>query len=107
MVLEAWERSDEALHSAEAVLNNVIKGWVRLQLQVIMVCLFLALPAQAFEVEELSVWRAAPEWESPVPRTSDFSKTVPLNTGKGGPNVKTPSKQGGNWNLSSNCDTLN
>jgi len=48
MLLEAWERSGEALHSVEAVLNNVIKGWVQPQLCVIMVCLLLAMPDQAF-----------------------------------------------------------
>lgn len=55
MLLGAWERSNEAFHSVEAVLNNVIKGWVQLQLRVIMVCLLLALPGQGFEAEELSV----------------------------------------------------
>lgn len=81
MLLGAWEQSGEALHSVEAVLNNVIKGWVQPQLWVIMVCLLLALPGQAFEAEELSVWMAAFERESPPPITFDPNKAVLFKAG--------------------------
>lgn len=81
MLLGAWEQSGGALHSVEAVLNNVIKGWVQPQLWVIMVCLLLALPGQAFEAEELSVWMAAFEWESPPPITFDPNKAVLFKAG--------------------------
>lgn len=110
MLLGAWERSNEALHSVEAVLNNVIKGWVQPQLWVIMVCLLSALPGQASEAEELGVWMAAPEWESPPLFTSDFSKAVLFDAGrqgKGALDVKTASKQGGHQNSSFDCNTLN
>lgn len=81
MLLGAWEQSGEALHSVEAVLNNVIKGWVQPQLWVIMVCLLLALPGRAFEAEELSVWMAAFEPESPPPIAFDPNKAVLFKAG--------------------------